>query len=92
MANTGSRAPIQPGDRAPDFVLPAAHRKGTVAVADYRGRSPVRLALFRGLRSSACTLRGSASARTRSGRPIAPTESRTSPRRRSRGEPCTLRP
>jgi peroxiredoxin len=41
-------APLRPGDRAPDFALPAADREGTVALADYRGRTPVLLGLFRG--------------------------------------------
>ena len=37
------------GTRAPDFSLPAVDRKETVSLADYRGRSPVLLALFIGL-------------------------------------------
>jgi peroxiredoxin len=41
-------SPPQPGDRAPDFTLPAADRDGTVSLADYRGRTPVLLGLFRG--------------------------------------------
>jgi peroxiredoxin len=43
------RQPLQPGDRAPDFTLLAADREGTVSLTDYRGRSPVLLALLRGL-------------------------------------------
>ncbi len=43
------RRPLQPGDRAEDFTLPAVDREGTVSLADYRGRSPVLLALLRGL-------------------------------------------
>jgi peroxiredoxin len=42
------RTPLQPGDRAPEFTLPAADREGTVALADYRGRTPLLLGLFRG--------------------------------------------
>jgi peroxiredoxin len=42
-------APIQPGDLAPEFTLPAVERDGTVSLADYRGRSPLFLALFIGL-------------------------------------------
>ena len=42
------RSPLQPGDRAPDFTLPAADREGTVSLADYRGRIPLLLGLFRG--------------------------------------------
>jgi peroxiredoxin len=40
---------VQPGRPAPDFRLPAIGREGTAALADYRGRSPLLLALFRGL-------------------------------------------
>lgn len=49
MATVESRPPLKPGERAPDFTLPAAHRDGIVSLADYRGRSPVLLALFRGI-------------------------------------------
>lgn len=49
MATVEARPPVQPGDQAPDFTLPAAHREGFVSLADYRGRSPVLLALLRGL-------------------------------------------
>jgi peroxiredoxin len=45
---------IQPGDAAPDFSLPAVHRDGTVSLSDYRGRSPVLLALFRGFYCPFC--------------------------------------
>ena len=46
---TESRPPVAPGEAAPDFTLPAADRPETVSLADYRGRSPVFLALFIGL-------------------------------------------
>lgn len=49
MASVEPRPPVKPGEMAPDFVLPAAHRDGTVTLSDYRGRSPVLLALFRGI-------------------------------------------
>ncbi len=49
MASVEPRSPVQPGEPAPDFTLPAANREGTVSLADYRGRSPLLLALFRGL-------------------------------------------
>jgi peroxiredoxin len=49
MTNSESRAPVQPGEPAPDFVLPAANREGPVSLSDYRGRSPLLLALYRGL-------------------------------------------
>lgn len=42
-------APLQPGQRAPDVTLPAATADGTISLAEIRGRSPVLLALFRGL-------------------------------------------
>ena len=49
MATVESRPPVQLGERAPDFKLPAVDREGTVSLSDYRGRSPVLLALLRGL-------------------------------------------
>jgi peroxiredoxin len=48
MTTYEQRPPVQPGEPAPDFTLPAANREGTVSLADYRGR-PLLLALFRGL-------------------------------------------
>lgn len=44
-----SRPPVAPGEAAPDFELPAIDRTETVSLADYRGRSPVFLALLVGL-------------------------------------------
>ncbi len=49
MAIGGSRPPVQPGEPAPDFQVPAVHRDGTVRLTDYRGRHPLFLALYRGL-------------------------------------------
>jgi peroxiredoxin len=46
--------PIEIGERAPDFTLPAASREGDLSLADYRGKSPVLLALFRGLYCPFC--------------------------------------
>jgi peroxiredoxin len=43
------RPPVQRGEPAPDFTVPAANREESVSLADYRGRSPVLLALYRGL-------------------------------------------
>jgi peroxiredoxin len=43
------RAPVAPGERAPDFTLPAADGTGTVSLADYRGNTPVFLGLVVGL-------------------------------------------
>jgi peroxiredoxin len=47
---TAERAqPVQVGERAPDFTLPAADREGTISLAEYCDRGPVLLTLFRGL-------------------------------------------
>lgn len=46
--------PLQPGEAAPEFTLPAVHREGTVSLADYRGRCPVLLAIFVGLYCPFC--------------------------------------
>jgi peroxiredoxin len=48
------RPPLKPGERAPDFTLPRTDREGTVSLADYRGRSPLLLGLFRGLSCAFC--------------------------------------
>jgi peroxiredoxin len=40
---------VQAGEAAPDFSLPAVHRDGNVSLGDYRGKSPVLVAIFRGL-------------------------------------------
>src|SRR5262245_36758214 len=45
---------LRPGDLAPDFVLPAVHRDGTVSLGDYRGRSSLLLAFFRGIYCPFC--------------------------------------
>ena len=49
MTMTESRPPVAPGEPAPDFTLPAIDGRGTISLAEYRGRSPVFLALFIGL-------------------------------------------
>lgn len=54
MVTTGPRPPITPGEIAPDFVLPAANRDGTVSLADYRGKTPVLLAMMRALYCAFC--------------------------------------
>jgi peroxiredoxin len=51
---TPDRRPLQPGDAAPDFALPAVSRDGQVTLGDYRGRSPVLVGLFRGLHCPFC--------------------------------------
>ena len=46
---TDSHQPVAPGQPAPNFQLPAIDRPETVSLADYRGRSPLFLALMVGL-------------------------------------------
>lgn len=45
---------IRPGDRAPDFTLPAGNREGTVSLASFRPARAVLLGLFRGLHCPFC--------------------------------------
>lgn len=45
---------IEIGQRAPQFELPAADRNGVVSLAQYRGKFPMPLALFRGLYCPFC--------------------------------------
>src|SRR5688572_30336367 len=54
MAAVEPRPPLQPGEPAPDFTLPAIHQEGVVSLADYRGKSPVLLAIMRGLYCAFC--------------------------------------
>lgn len=60
MTSTGAPVPatpgpsLRPGDPAPDFRLPALHRDGEVTLADYRGRTALLLALFRGIYCPFC--------------------------------------
>src|SRR5262245_24643707 len=49
MTTQDAPGPVRPGEPAPDFTLPAIHREGLISSADYRGRKPLLLALFRGL-------------------------------------------
>ena len=42
------------GDPAPDFALPLVNREGSVSLADYRGKGPVLVALYRGLHCPFC--------------------------------------
>jgi peroxiredoxin len=46
---TDTRPPVGPGERAPEFSLPAVDGSTNVTLADYRGTSPVFLALLLGL-------------------------------------------
>jgi peroxiredoxin len=45
---------LSPGAAAPDFTLPAVNREGHVSLADYKGRTPLLLALFRGVYCPFC--------------------------------------
>jgi peroxiredoxin len=45
---------LQPGDRAPNIVLDAITRDGKIALADFRGQSPILIGLFRGLHCPFC--------------------------------------
>ena len=54
MTTTSERPPLTPGEPAPNFTLPAVGREGTVSLDDYRGQSPVLLAMFRGLYCPFC--------------------------------------
>jgi peroxiredoxin len=54
MSDSHRRSPVQPGEPAPEFDLPAASGSGSVSLGHYRGQSPVYLALFRGLYCSFC--------------------------------------
>jgi peroxiredoxin len=49
MIASNRRSPVTPGELAPEFDLPAATGGGSVSLANYRGKSPLYLALFRGL-------------------------------------------
>ena len=47
--NLTSRQPVRPGERAPDFAVPAVHEDRTVTLDDYRGKSALLLVIERGL-------------------------------------------
>jgi peroxiredoxin len=48
-ATTERPSPVSPGAPAPGFALPAIDGSGTVSLEDYRGKTPLFLALFIGL-------------------------------------------
>jgi peroxiredoxin len=48
------RLPLQPGEVAPNFTLATVPDEGFVSLADYRGRTPVLLAVLRGLYCAFC--------------------------------------
>ena len=49
MTTVMSNPPMGPGESAPDFALPSVAGPETISLADYRGRSPLFLALMVGL-------------------------------------------
>src|SRR3954467_10353521 len=53
MNTMSRRAPVQPGEPAPDFNLAAVYQDGELALTDYRGR-PLFLAIFLRLRCPFC--------------------------------------
>jgi peroxiredoxin len=54
MITTERSSPVRAGEPAPEFVLPAVNREGTISLSDYRGRTPVLLAMMRGLYCAFC--------------------------------------
>src|SRR5262245_32049159 len=48
------QTPVQSGDRAPDFVVPAVHDDRTISLGDYVGKSLLLLGLFRGMYCPFC--------------------------------------
>jgi peroxiredoxin len=54
MNTSERRPPLRAGDTAPDFVLPAVNHDGSASLSDYRGKSPVLLAMMRGLYCAFC--------------------------------------
>ena len=54
MATIQLTPSLQVGEPAPNSTLPAVNREGTVSLADYRGKSPVLVGLFRGLYCPLC--------------------------------------
>ena len=48
MPSDEDRPPLEPGESAPDFTLPAADREGYVALSEYHAR-PMLLTLMRGV-------------------------------------------
>jgi peroxiredoxin len=54
MSNRVDVGPLQPGERAPNFVLDAITREGKIAIDDFRGQKPVLVGLFRGLHCAFC--------------------------------------
>ena len=54
MTESSNSRPVQPGEPAPSFELPAVTREGMVRLDDFRGSRPVLLGIFRGLDCPFC--------------------------------------
>jgi peroxiredoxin len=54
MSEPSFSHPVQPGEPAPVFELPAITRDGKISLGDFRGSQPVLLGLFRGLSCPFC--------------------------------------
>jgi len=54
MSTSQRSAPVQAGEKAPDFSLPAVHQDSVVSLSSYVGRAPLLLAIFRGLYCPFC--------------------------------------
>ena len=54
MSDRSNVGPLQRGERAPNFVLDAITREGTIAIDDFRGDKPVLVGLYRGLHCPFC--------------------------------------
>ena len=54
MTDRTDIGPLQPGERAPNFVLDAVTREGKIAIDDFRGQKPVLVGLYRGLHCPFC--------------------------------------
>ena len=49
-----TQVPVQSGEAAPDFAVPAVQENRLISLADYRGSTPLLLGLFRGLYCPFC--------------------------------------
>ena len=49
-----TQSPVEPGELAPEFTVPAVQEERTISLADYRGKAPLLLGLFPGLYCPFC--------------------------------------